>query len=547
MHILRNSTIFALGSCNCVSQVTAQAFEEVKLQVASSIQHYTILQEQLRRLEHDNKRVKDLLEAEKRDSALMAGQNQKLLKDIQTADSEVAQYREQRDSLMLEISSHKTTIVTYDGRFTDLQRQINMLHGALQAERKDNDQMRSLLQDSREQVIKIGTPSFSKNSSDSDDSKERQAIKSLHSRLMEKEEECFSLKKLLESHNAGSETARADAVASRDSGSLQFEINDMKKIIARVQAENEILKLQLQAAQAQLRQHEHAIGVNSSSTVDVVSARAHSDYGANSTTVVSSNDVHSKNVASEQPASGSRPSSGSISDGISEIGSFFGSFASRVQSSVAHAATSVSTVASSVTSATGSFTTTAFSNTSAAAVSSSSSSSSSSTAAAVSSSSITSSSTHKTSSSLTVESVSVLKENAHVSRTLISQPSASTFIVDVQNQLPPSSQSITVSTEAPAAPSVVGTGLFITSSKTQESPVRFAVVSGTEWPRSCLLACAVAQGCAAHRYQHLIQSILKGSPASFVDTIQPNDVLVSMFMLLFLHGAAHSLLPAASG
>ncbi len=430
------------------------------MQVASSIQHYTILQEQLRRLEHDNKRVKDLLEAEKRDSALMAGQNQKLLKDIQTADSEVAQYREQRDSLMLEISSHKTTIVTYDGRFTDLQRQINMLHGALQAERKDNDQMRSLLQDSREQVIKIGTPSFS-NSSGSDDSKERQAIKSLHSRLMEKEEECLSLKKLLQSLNAGSEkqTARADAVASRDSSSLQLEINEMKKISASVQAENEVVKLQLQSAHAHLRQHEHTIGLNSrSAAVDVVSARAHSDYGASSTAVVSSNDVHSKSVVSEQTASGSRPSSGSISDGISEIGAFFGSVASRVQSSVVHAATSVSTVASSVTSATGSFTTTAFSNTSAAAVSSSSSSSSS-------------SSTHKTSSSLTVESVSVLKENVQVSGNLISQSSASPFIVDVQNQSRPSSQSITAPTEAPAAPTV-GTGLFITSSKTQDSPVR---------------------------------------------------------------------------
>jgi hypothetical protein len=416
-----------------VLQVTAQAFEDAKLQVASSIQQYTILQEQLRRLEHDNKRVKDLLEAEKRDSALMAFQNQKLLKDIQTADSEVSQYREQRDTLMVEISSHKTVIVTYDGRFTDMQRQINMLHGALQAERKDNDEMRNLLQDSREQVIKLSNVSFS-NSGEVDDSKERQAIQSLHNRLVEKEEECLSLKKLLQTLQSGrqEQTASLRTVAPNDSSSLQLEISEAKKMIASVQAENEILLLQLQSAHGQLRQNERIFGTNYSSTLHVDSTHILSNASTSSNSLVSTKDTQAENVIAEKSDSASslRPSSGSFSDGISGIGSFFGSVASRVQTSVVQAASSVTTAASSVTSAASSLTAPAFSDSSASVVSSSS----------------VSRSTHTTSSSVTVASVSSSKGN--------------------------SSQVVNDSNGVSAAPDVVGTGLFITSSKSQDDPVR---------------------------------------------------------------------------
>lgn len=442
-----------------VSQVTAQAFEDAKLQVASSIQQYTILQEQLRRLEHDNKRVKDLLEAEKRDSALMAVQNQKLLRDIQTADSEVCQYREQRDTLMLEISSHKTVIITYDGRFTDMQRQINMLHGALQAERKDNDEMRSLLQDSREQVIKMSNISFS-NSGEVDDSKERQAIQTLHSRLVEKEEECLSLKKLLQALQSGrqEQTASLHAVAAYDSSSLQLEISEAKKIIASAQAENEILLLQLQSAHAQLRQNERIVGTNYSSTLHVDSTHILSNGSTSNKAMVSTKDAHAENTVAESPnsASGSRPSSGSFSDGISGIGSFFGSVASRVQSSVVQAASSVTTAASSVTSAASSLTAPAFSHSSASVVSSSS----------------VSRSTHTTSSSVTVASVSISKESVHTSVDDLPKSTVSPFIINVPDASPNSSQVVNDSNEVSAAPVVVGTGLFITSSKSQENPVR---------------------------------------------------------------------------
>jgi hypothetical protein len=431
-------------------QVTAQAFDDVKMQVASSIQQYTILQEQLRRLEHDNKRVKDLLESEKMNSALIASQNQKFSKDIQTADSEVSQYREQRDALMSEITSHKTTIITYDGRFSDLQRQINMLHGALQAERKDNDEMRKLLQESREHVIKIGNPSFEQ-SSEVDDSKGREAIKSLHVRLVEKEDECLKLQKLVQALQLGADkqTSSHHSEAVDESSSLQLEISETKKTIASVQAENEILRLQLQSAQAQLRQKEQILDYRSSSTLYVDMAHIHSNGTAAKTDVAFTKESRLAEAVSEQPASGSRPSSGPISDGISEIGSFFGSFASRVQSSVVQAASSVTTVASSVTSAASSLAAQASSNASTPVVNGSV--------------------THA-SSSISFESVSVSKETVQKSVTHVSQVGAMT--INASDQSLQLSHSVTDSNATPVSPDVVGTGLFITSSKTQDAPVR---------------------------------------------------------------------------
>ena len=496
-------------------QVTSQSFEDVKMQLASSIQQYAILQEQLRRLEHDHKRVKDLLESEKMNSALIAGQNQKLSKDIQTADSEVSQYREQRDTLMSEITSHRTTILTYDGRFAEMQRQINMLHGALQAERKDNDEMRKLLQDSREQNIKIENPSFSQ-VGEVDNSKGREAIRSLHVRLADKEDECLNLKKLLQALKSGTETQSSSlhADAALNSSSLHLEISETKKVIASVQAENEVLRLQLQSAQAQLRQKEQILGYNSSSTLYVDMAHIHSNGSTGKTALVSSHESKPSDVISEKPASSSRPSSGSISDGISEIGSFFGSFASRVQSTVVQAASSVSTTASSVTSAASSFTAQASSNASTHVVNSSNA--------------------HESYSSVAVESVSISKKTVQTSATHFSEvvsPSAITKVPGQSTQLQ-LSQAAADSNATTVAPSVVGTGLFITSSKTQDTPVRYS----RHWHLSRDSPCS----CHICRYQHVIQSILKGSPASFVESIQPNDILVNISDLLLPCHPSHA-------
>ena len=342
---------------------------------------------------------------------------------------------------MSEITSHKTTIVTYDGRFSDMQRQINMLHGALQAERKDNDEMRSLLQDSRDRLAKSETLSFS-HPSQVDDLKDREVVKTLHSRLSAKEDECLSLKKLLASKESvkDQQPGNSHTVAASDSGSLQLEISESKKMSASVQAENEILRLQLQSAQSQLRQKEQIAGYNFSSAraVDV----AH--YNSNGST--SKQEIASFEHASARPAADSRPSSGPISDGISEIGTFLGSFASRVQSSVVQAASSVTSVASSVTSA-GSVTTHA------------------SNVSAVNSSSIS-----KSYTTLAVESSSTA--NVHSSVNHFFQSGDQAFITNVPDQTPVESSVANSSNAAPAAPDVVGTGLFISSSKTQDAPVR---------------------------------------------------------------------------
>jgi hypothetical protein len=410
--------------------------------VASSIQQYTILQEQLRRLEHDNKRLKDLLETEKSNSVLIAGQIQKLTKDIQTADSEVSQYREQRDVLMSEITSHKTTIVTYDGRFSDMQRQINMLHGALQAERKDNDELRSLLQDSRDRLAKREALSFS-HASQVDDLKDREVVKTLHGRLSAKEDECLSLKKLLASKELvkDQQSGSSHTVAPSDTGSLQLEITESKKISASVQAENEILRLQLQSAQSQLRQKEQIAGYNSSSVRAVDVAHYHSNGST------SKQEIASSELASARPAADSRPSSGPISDGISEMGTFLGSFASRVQSSVVQAASSVTSVASSSVTSAGSVTTHASSV-----------------------SAVNSSSSSKSYTTVAVESSSTA--NVHSSVNRFFQSGDQSLITNVPDQMPVESSAAYSSNAAPAAPDVVGTGLFISSSKTQDAPVR---------------------------------------------------------------------------
>ncbi len=425
------------------------------MQVASSIHQYTILQEQLRRLEHDNKRVKDLLESEKSNSALIASQNQKLSKDISTADSEVRQYREQRDALISEITSHKTTIVTYDSRFTDMQRQINMLHGALQAERKDNDEMRKLLQDSREQVIKIGNPSFEQ-SGEVDDSKGREAIKSLHIRLVEKEDECCKLQKIIQALQSGAEkhTFSPHAEVADTSSSFQMEISETKKTIANVQAENEVLRLQLQSAQAQLRQKDQILGYHSSSTHYVDMVHNHSNGSTGKTALVSTKESKVADAVSENPASGSRPLSGSITDGISDFGSFFGSFATRVQSSVVQAASSVTTVASSVTSAAGSLTAHVSSN--------------------APTPTVKSSNTHGSYTSIAVESMSISQETIQTSSIHSSQVDATSMIFNALDQSPQPLQIGADSNATPVAPNVVGTGLFITSSKIQDAPVRYS-------------------------------------------------------------------------
>jgi hypothetical protein len=423
-----------------------QAFDDVKSQVASSIQQYTILQEQLRRLEHDNKRLKDLLETEKSNSALIAGQMSKLAKDIQTADSEVSQYREQRNVLMSEITSHKTTIVTYDGRFSDMQRQINMLHGALQAERKDNDEMRNLLQESRDRLAKSEALSFS-HPSQVDDLKDREVVKTLHGRLSAKEDECVSLKKLLVSKEWAKDQQSGDShtVAASDAASLQLEIIESKKLSASVQAENEILRLQLQSAQSQLRQKEQIAGYNSSSSRAVDVAHYYSNGSASKQEIVSSEHEPAR------PAADSRPSSGPISDGISEIGTFLGSFASRVQSSVVQAASSVTSVASSVTS-----------------VASSVTSAGSVTTHASSVSAVNSSSVSKSYTTVAVESSSAASVHSSVNQ-FFQSTGDQALITNVPDQSPVESSAANYSN---AAPDVVGTGLFISSSKTQDAPVR---------------------------------------------------------------------------
>jgi hypothetical protein len=419
------------------TQVTAQVFDDIKQQLAASMQQYSILQEQLRRLEHDNKRVKDQLDAEKQNTEVLTSKNQKLLKDIQTADGEVRQYLEQRDIMMLEISSHKTTIFTYDGRFTDMQRQINMLHGALQAERKDNDEMRKLLQDSRAHALKISNASFTTHSNDIDDKKEREVIASLHLRLAEKDDECLKLQKLLLQAQAQETCSRTPTVdpdtAASTTTCLQSEIIDARKIAASVQAENEILMLQLQSAQAQLRQREELNGRSFSSTLfaDVVHTRSNGPASSNETAAAT--DAARANVQSQLPASGSRSSSDSIADGMSDIGSFFGAFATRVQSSVVQAASSVSSI-----------------------------SQPNSSSVFHSSSTVTS---HTSSQSL-----SVVKQTVTSSGHQLAEPMPPALIVHVPDHL---SSSAAEKNAAPGAPAVAGTGLFISSTKSQDSPVRY--------------------------------------------------------------------------
>jgi len=72
-------------------------------------------------------------------------------------------------------------------------------------------------------------------------------------------------------------TNRESSCCGCDSSSLQMEISETKKMTSSLQGEIEILRLQLQSAQAQLRQKERIIGYNSSSTLYVDLAHIHSN------------------------------------------------------------------------------------------------------------------------------------------------------------------------------------------------------------------------------------------------------------------------------